>query len=110
MKAATETGLKRIEIDKNTCKKNATSNGVASACLEKALARNQVLLDTLTDIRARQAEGDAENLLNIYGDQEKFNRLMKSCETLLALSNPNSGFDFTYQCQLDVQSLYFKFL
>lgn len=110
MRAATESGLKRIENDKNACRKNATTNGVASACLEKAIPRNQVLLDALTDIRARQANGDTEELLNIYGDQEKFNNLMKSCETLLALSNPNTGFDFTYQCQLNLQKLYFELL
>lgn len=109
-KTSTRTGLQKIEKQKDICFKNARFSGVASECLETAIQRKQVLLDALTEVRADQAGTDAKEILNIYGDQEKFNKMKDSCEGLLKLSQPNNSFDFTYICKLNVQDLYFSYL
>ncbi|MCU4406704.1 hypothetical protein [Acinetobacter junii] len=110
LKAATRIGLQKIDKEKDICFTNAKFSGVAAECLASAIKRKQVLLDALTDIRANQAGTDAQEILNIFSDQEKFNKMKDSCNTLLKLSQPNNSFDFTYRCQLDVQDLYFSYL
>ncbi|SEO56075.1 hypothetical protein [Acinetobacter sp. yr461] len=110
VKASTAIGLKKIEAEKNACFKSAKFSGESSDCLVDAIKRKQVLLDALTDIRATRAKGDTEQLLNIFNDQRTFNLLKDDCKKLLKVSNPNSGFYYQYQCELNVQDLYFKYL
>ncbi|WP_284118433.1 hypothetical protein [Acinetobacter seifertii] len=109
-KSSTAIGLKKIESEKNACFKAAKFSGESSDCLNEAVKRKQVLLDALTDIRATQAEGDAKEILGIYNDQHIFNSLKDDCKKLLKISNPNSGFYNQYECELNVQDLYFKYL
>ncbi|MEM9994864.1 MAG: hypothetical protein AAGE79_12120 [Acinetobacter pittii] len=110
VKASTAIGLKTIESEKNACFNAAKSSGESSGCLEEAIQRKQVLLDALTDIRATRAKGDPKLLLNIFNDQHIFNLLKEDCKKLLKLSHPNSSFYFQYQCELNAQDMYFKYL
>ncbi|WFQ22510.1 hypothetical protein [Acinetobacter baumannii] len=110
VKASTAIGLKKIENEKNACFKSAKFSAEASGCLEEAVKRKQVLLDTLTDKRADQAKGDSKTILNIYNDQRTFKLLKDDCKKLSKLSHPSSAFYSQYQCELNVQDLYFKYL
>ncbi|MDV7604367.1 hypothetical protein R4610_06730 [Acinetobacter baumannii] len=109
-KTSTAVGLKRIETEKNVCFKSAKFSGESSGCLEDAVKRKQVLLDALTEKRVTQAKGDSKAILNIYNDQKTFNQLKEDCKKLSKLSHPSSALYSQYQCELNIQDLYFKYL
>lgn len=110
LKAATAKGINKIDSEKNACFKAAKFSGESSGCLEDAVKRKQVLLDALTEKRVTQAKGDSKTILNIYNDQKTFNSLKDDCKKLLKLSYASGSFYSQYQCELNVQDLYFKYL
>lgn len=110
LKNSTKTALERIEKEKDICFKKAKFSAEASGCLESAVKRIEVILDIYTDLKADRSQGDAQEILNIYKDQQLFKDSINNCEVFLKLSRPSNSFYSVYQCQLNIQELYFNYL